>query len=266
MSSLTATRDALLKAYSSSSTSPATLKSQLTRAKIELTQSGLLVPSPQDATTHTSEVVLAREILEMGAFWSLKQRNIESFDRYIGLLRVFYNDLGSSLPSSQSLEPLLGLSLLRLLSANLISQFHTTLETLPPSLVASSPYIQHPVNLERWLMEGSYSKVWRARQEVPREEYSYFVEELMGTIRHEIASCEEKAYDSLPLSDAATLLFFNNMQEVLSFANERGWQINPTTQIVHFTNKVDLASKDSIPKKATITSNLQFAKELESIV
>lgn len=38
--------------------------------------------------------------------------------------------------------------------------------------------------------------------------------------RHEIASCEEKAYDSLPLSDAATLLFFNNMQEVSSFANE----------------------------------------------
>jgi hypothetical protein len=40
--------------------------------------------------------------------------------------------------------------------------------------------------------------------------------------RHEIASCEEKAYDSLPLSDAATLLFFNNMQEVSSFANEVG--------------------------------------------
>ena len=91
-------------------------------------------------------------------------------------------------------------------------------------------------------MEGSYSKVWRARKEVPREEYTFFVEELMGTIRcvtfgcsewgcmacvlmfigcrHEIASCEEKAYDSLPLSDAATLLFFNNMQEVSEFANE----------------------------------------------
>lgn len=89
----------------------------------------------------------------------------------------------SALPPSESLEPLLGLSLLRLLSSNLISQFHTTLETLPPALIASSPFIQHPVNLERWLMEGSYSKVWRARKEVPREEYSYFVEELMGTIR-----------------------------------------------------------------------------------
>lgn len=69
-------------------------------------------------------------------------------------------------------------------------------------------------------MEGSYSKVWRAREQAPRPEYAFFVESLMGTIRHEIASCEEKAYDSLPLSDAATLLFFDNMQDVSAFANE----------------------------------------------
>lgn len=91
--SLKGTHDALVKAYSNASTSPATLKSQLTRAKIEMTQSGLLVPSPQDATTNTNEVVRAREILEMGAFSSLKQRDVESFDRYVGLLRVFYHDL-----------------------------------------------------------------------------------------------------------------------------------------------------------------------------
>lgn len=93
-SSLKATHAALVKAYSSSSTSPASLKSQLTKAKIELTQSGLLVPSPQDATTNTNEVVLAREILEIGAFSSLRQREVESFDRYVGLLRTFYHDLG----------------------------------------------------------------------------------------------------------------------------------------------------------------------------
>jgi len=69
-------------------------------------------------------------------------------------------------------------------------------------------------------MEGSYSKVWRSRDQVPREEYKFFVDGLMLTIRHEIASCEEKAYDSLPLADAATLLFFENMEQVSSFANE----------------------------------------------
>jgi 26S proteasome regulatory subunit N12 len=262
-SSLKKTHADLLKAYSSGSSS---VKTQLTKAKIELTQSGLLVPTPSDAASRPQETAMARDVLEVGALWSLQQRDVTGFDRYVGLLRVFYHDCGNALPASKNEEALLGLSLLRLLSSNSISQFHTTLETLPSSLVASSPYIQHPVNLERWLMEGSYSKVWRARKEVPREEYGFFVDELMGTIRREIASCEEKAYDSLPLSDAATLLFFNNMQEVSAFANERGWQINPTTQTVHFTNKAEQAAKGAIPKRATITSNLQFAKELESIV
>jgi len=86
-------------------------------------------------------------------------------------------------------------------------------------------------------MEGSYSKVWNAREEAPTEEYKIFVDSLVGTIRlvgrhgslsccslalhrNEIASCEEAAYNSLPLKDAATLLFFKNQTELLSFARE----------------------------------------------
>ena len=90
-------------------------------------------------------------------------------------------------------------------------------------------------------MEGSYSKVWNAREEAPTEEYKFFVDSLMGTIRYvnlcmaliersanaslrtfrnEIASCEEAAYDSLPLKDAATLLFFKSQNELLAFAQQ----------------------------------------------
>lgn len=180
MSSLAKTHGDVTRAYAQGG---ANVKSELTRAKIELTQAGLLVPSPHEAAQRPQEVAMARDVLETGAFYSLRQRDVEGFDRYVGLLRVFYHDCGSALPASKNEEALLGLSLLRLLSSNAISQFHTTLETLPPDLVATSPYIQHPVNLERWLMEGSYSKVWRAGKEVPREEYSFFVDELMGTIR-----------------------------------------------------------------------------------
>lgn len=45
---------------------------------------------------------------------------------------------------------------------------------------------------------------------------------LIFYIRNEIASCEEAAYDSLPLKDAATLLFFKNQTELLSFAKGVG--------------------------------------------
>ena len=33
-------------------------------------------------------------------------------------------------------------------------------------------------------MEGSYSKVWNAREEAPADEYKFFVDSLMGTIRY----------------------------------------------------------------------------------
>lgn len=88
-------------------------------------------------------------------------------------------------------------------------------------------------------MEGSYSKVWNARAEAPAEEFKFFVDSLMGTIRYatpfcggyhnltllpgfrnEIASCEEAAYESLPLKDAATLLFFTNQSDLLKYAQK----------------------------------------------
>ncbi|PWN53538.1 hypothetical protein IE53DRAFT_383970 [Violaceomyces palustris] len=274
MSSLIQQHRELLENFTISSSNPSDkevnkrIRSQLSKLKILLTEAGLLIPSSSANLEglKVEDLILARDILEIGAFASIRDKDVEGFDRYINLLRGFYDDYSKILPPSQNHQPLIGLSLLRLLSSNSITAFHTALETLPVDVVRDSPYIQHPVNLERWLMEGSYSKVWRARQQAPREEYGFFVDQLMGTIRHEIASCEEKAYDQLPLSDAATLLFFDSMQQVLNFANERGWQINPTTQIVHFSNKSDSASAAKIPKKATITSNLQFAKELESIV
>ena len=39
-------------------------------------------------------------------------------------------------------------------------------------------FISYPVKLERWLMEGSYDRVWGAvrREKVPGEEFGVFTE------------------------------------------------------------------------------------------
>ena len=207
----------LVAAFSSNKSKPEEVKLLLSRLKVALTEHNLLVPSADAASTSSSsELILAREVLEIGAFYSVRIGDIAAFDRYISLLTPFYD---SSLPASAHYEPLLGLRLLRLLSSNQISAFHTLIETLPNGLVNGSKFLQHPVSLERWLMEGSYSKVWRlSRQAPPQDEYRFFVDLLMDMIRNEIASCEEKAYDSLALHDAATLLFFDNLEQMLGFA------------------------------------------------
>jgi 26S proteasome regulatory subunit N12 len=92
-------------------------------------------------------------------------------------------DFSESLPPSKREYAIRGLNLIRLLTQNRIADFHTTLESLDAEIIAENPFIKHPVNLERWLMEGSYSKVWNAREEAPTEEYKFFIDSLMNTIR-----------------------------------------------------------------------------------
>ncbi|RXW25819.1 hypothetical protein EST38_g92 [Candolleomyces aberdarensis] len=206
----------------------------------------------------------AGDILEIGALTSIRTRDVPSFDRYFSQLQTFYTDYGSNLPPSKREYPIRGLNLIRLLTQNRIADFHTTLESLPADIIADNPFIRHPVNLERWLMEGSYSKVWNAREEAPAEEYKFFIDSLMGTIRNEIATCEEAAYESLPLRDAVTLLFFTNQSDLISFAQQRGWQIDITAGLVKFSQKGE--EQMEIPKQKLIAASLLYARELEQIV
>ncbi|CAJ0897339.1 6692_t:CDS:2, partial [Entrophospora sp. SA101] len=144
-------------------------------------------------------------------------------------------------------------------------EFHTALENIEPEQLLENDYIKHPVHLEQYLMEGSYNKVWNSRDKVPAPEYLFFIDILMETIS-EIASCSEKAYDNLPLSDAATLLFYNNnnQHEVSNFATERGWKINPEEKKIYFTTKDD--NQVEIPSFNIIRQSLHYARELEKIV
>ncbi|KAI8617009.1 COP9 signalosome [Chytriomyces sp. MP71] len=202
------------------------------------------------------------EILEIGAEWSVKAKDIPSFERYISQLKTYYNDYSTTLPPSQRQYPLLGLNLLRLLAQNRIAEFHTELELVDPEQLAGNVYVKHPVAVEQSLMEGSYNRVWRAKRDVPGEEYLFFMDMLMGTIRNEIGSCIEKAYEKLPVADAATLLYLHTPKEVADFSVERGWNVQGN-QIIFVKDGGD---NHEIPAPKIIRHALGYARELERIV
>ena len=72
----------------------------------------------------------------------------------------------------------MGLYLLLLLTQGLYGEFHSELEGLGEGDVEGDRYLGYPVRLERWLMEGSYDRVWKAMKEggVPCEEFGVFSE------------------------------------------------------------------------------------------
>merc|ERR1712128_368512 len=70
---------------------------------------------PNEKGTHTKELVLARDIIEMGALYSIASRDIPAFSRYIAQLKSYYFDY-KNLPKSYFRSQLLGLNLLCLLA------------------------------------------------------------------------------------------------------------------------------------------------------
>ncbi|PYH75777.1 putative proteasome regulatory particle subunit [Aspergillus uvarum CBS 121591] len=246
----------------------------LTQAKRTLLQQNALIPTP---TTPRDLLPLAREILELGALAAIRQTDAPGFTRYYQQLQPFY-DLERDTPSNSNSQrsKITGLYLLLLLSMGDSTSFHTVLEglveeaSLQGRSVEDDPFIKYPVELERNLMEGSYDKVWRETnsERVPGEDFGLFSSVLVGTIRSEIADCSEKAYPSLPISNAKNLLFMDSEGAVIEFAQQRGWVLRDGR--IYFPVEPEAAArseKDILVASGTIIENaIGYARELETIV
>ncbi|KAJ2591949.1 regulatory particle non-ATPase [Coemansia sp. RSA 1722] len=238
-----------------------TIRTRLSQLKVGLVQ---ITAQSAQVAQDSSFQLLKRSILEMGAEFSIKTGDISGFERYLAQLESFYFDNQLGLSESKVMYPLIGLNLLRMLSENLIADFHTALERIDLEQLQNNQFIVHPVKLEQALMEGSYKKVWQARSEVPTPEYLFFMDILMSTIRNEVASCVEKSYTSLPFADAKTVLFFTSMDELLNFAKQHQWVVSPSEKRITFPKTAEntrLFQGENIMKQ-----NLAYAQELERIV
>ncbi|KXG46016.1 SAC3/GANP/Nin1/mts3/eIF-3 p25 [Penicillium griseofulvum] len=255
----------------------------LIRSKRALLMQNALIPT---SSTPPQLVVLARQVLELGALASIRQKDAQLFTRYYQQLQPFYDlERHAGLPGQSSSEvdfstsqrsKITGLYLLLLLSMGDSANFHTVLEglveeaSLKGGRVEDDACIKYPVELERNLMEGSYDKVWRETksERVPSEDFGLFSSVLVGTIRNEIAGCSEKAYPSLPISNAKNLLFLESEGAVIDFAKERGWILRDGR--IYFPVEPEAAARserDILVASGTVIENaLGYARELETIV
>ncbi|KAF2687699.1 hypothetical protein K458DRAFT_295428 [Lentithecium fluviatile CBS 122367] len=246
--------------------------SLLSRAKVALLGLNALIPSE---STPKKSLLLARETLELGALHSIRLKDPVSFTRYFQQLQPFYALPEEVLPKENgNSSKITGLYLLLLLSDGDYAGFHTLLETLEVAAAQSGKgleedaFVQYPIRLERALMEGSYDRVWgeTKSERVPSEEFGLFSEVLIGTIRKEIASCSEKAYPSIPISDAKSLLFLDSEGSVVKFAQELGWVVKDGR--IYFPAQDDeYQSRDIMVTSDQVIENaLGYARELETIV
>lgn len=153
----------------------------LSKAKILLLKLDGLTVHPE-SDPHL--MVMAREVYEQGALYSIRAKNADGFTRYVRQLAPYYELPASVLPLNvEQRNKIIGLHLLLLLTQGLYAEFHAELESLSVREggggsvdVEGDRYLGYPIRLERWLMEGSYDQVWKAMStgQVPCEEYAVF--------------------------------------------------------------------------------------------
>ena len=166
------------------------IPSLLSRAKLSLLHLNVLLPIP---TSSPRLLFLARSVLETGALYSIRLQNPDAFTRYFQQLQPFYELPSSAFSTASSSDAkgqrskVTGLYLLLLLTKGDYAGFHTLLEGLQVEAAAGAmggkgleddKFIQYPVMLEQWLMEGSYDRVWSAtgKEGVPSEEFGVFTD------------------------------------------------------------------------------------------
>jgi len=235
----------------------------LDKLKVSLTQLAFL---PTGDAFSKQELIVARDVLEIGAHWSIAVKDIPSFERYMAQLKCYYFDYANELPESAYKYQLLGLTLLCLLAQNRVAEFHTELELLPPKEIQNNIYIRHPVSLEQYLMEGSYNKVFLSKANVPAESYKFFIDILLDTIREEIGACIEKTYETISFQESARLLFFSQTKQLTEFATKRNWTVMNKNIFKFNITKTVTQSTSKVPADILAGHAIEYARELEMIV
>merc|ERR1711936_10988 len=242
---------------------------QLDGLKLALTEI-TWVPTDEGEKVDAKDLFVAREVLEIGAEYSVAVEDVDAFERYMAMLKTYYMDYADKLEESPKKFELLGLNLLRLLSQNETAKFHTELELLDPSIIQENPYISCPVKLEQDIMEGSYKKVIEFTYNVPAKTYNFFISILLITIREEIAKSMEAAYEEMSAKECEKMLNLKKPDEARQFFAKKGWVVD-NRKMIRFQ---DLASDEKklqvqdmdVPAKELAQMAIRYAREMEQIV
>jgi 26S proteasome regulatory subunit N12 len=169
------------------------------------------------------EQLLARDMLELACFLSVRREDEQGFERHVAQLKMYYNDTAKNLTPSSQKHAIIGMYLLHLLASDRIGEFHTELELIPVDDY-ENPHFKQPIQLERSLMEGNYAKVLTLAKDIPQKYCSVFVKKLDDMVRLKVGASLERSYENLPAQEAAKMLILKDVPALQEFAmkeNER---------------------------------------------
>jgi 26S proteasome regulatory subunit N12 len=238
--------------------------SQLSQLKITMTGMTSLPPCNAPSASAAQELAFATEVLENAAILHIKREDMDAFERQVAQLRPYYSGGASAASASELRNSILGLTLMNLLVDNRLAEFHSELELISGES-RTSPHVVFPMQLEQWLMEGSYAKVIQAKKTCPPQSQC-FMEGLVMRVRDDIASCFEASYKTVSLKEAQSMLLFGSVDELKEYIqdNQEAWEV--TDSDIVFKQAKETVDSEDIPSMRLIHEALSYAIELDRIV
>ncbi|KAJ5070044.1 26s proteasome non-atpase regulatory subunit 8 [Anaeramoeba ignava] len=234
----------------------------LTQLKIQLAEQNILFSSKLEKQ-NIEGLKIARQTLEFAVILSVKMKENKSFERHISQLKPYYYDYENFLEPSELKLKILGIYLLFLLSQNRIAEFHTELELIKIE-ERKSKFISFPMRLEEFILDGNYFKIREAFSEKPSELFDFFLEELILSLRSQIAECVQVSYPHLKVKDAFEILMLKDKNDLIEIAQQNDWLISEDDTI-HFKLENDNENVQ-IPSDRLIREIITYAKEMERII
>ncbi|KAJ1607958.1 proteasome regulatory subunit Rpn12 family [Cryptosporidium canis] len=220
-----------------------------------------------------TELVIARDVLELSVLASVRRRDLPGFERDFLNLQRYYVDYESVLAKSENQDVIKGLYLLYLLSCDRISDFHISLEIISPK-DQENKFVSFSKELELYLLDGNYSKIMQMQSRLPTPDYQTFFLELVDTCREKVAKCIECSYDKISIDKLKSMMRFATNEELISFINELPSNSNAedqNTSNIHWKlidNSVYFEKKEGPGSNNMdlISNTLGYAIELERII
>lgn len=237
---------------------------QLAQLKVMVLTSALSSASAGHAAQQ--EFILGRDTLELACFLSIKLRDTASFERHMAQVKMYYSEDGSGrYPPSSQKQFVQGLYLLHLLASDRIGEFHTELELIKFDDLEDE-VIKHAINLERFLMEGSYAKILEAQSRMGNPNLKFFMERLLETVRQKVGASLERSYEQLPIDYATKTLILPDAAALQAFVvkeNERKAREDSDDTIMDMTPSLTRRLNTGLVRWEVKDGKLWFVKSAE---
>ena len=176
-------------------------------------------------------------------------------------LRYYYADEVTAVIPASAKQPLLtGLYLLTLLIENRIGEFHAELELLPMDALTSM-YIRPVIDIERYMMDGTFTKLAEARSTVPTNDYDVFFHKLIERVTQTIGEGIEASCAVIPQAAAKHLLAVGGDDATTSAVMQKlcaSGTITPDGEMLHLD--VTERAADKIPYQQIFRKTIACAR------